>query len=79
MPYNEVMSKFGKGQLHSGSKSGPVVKNPKQAVAIMENEKQKADAGDSEYAAKPKQKMALKGLKHAISKKKPVNDHDGDE
>lgn len=78
MPYNEVMSKFGKGQLHSGSKSGPPVKSRNQAIAIMESEKQKADAGDSEYAPKPKQKMALKGLKHAIGKKK-VNDHDGDE
>jgi hypothetical protein len=29
-----VMHEFGAGRLHSGSKSGPVVKNPKQAIAI---------------------------------------------
>ncbi len=28
------MKKFGKGELHSGSKTGPVVKNRKQAIAI---------------------------------------------
>lgn len=32
------MHKFGKGQLHSGSKHGPVVTNPKQAVAIAMSE-----------------------------------------
>jgi hypothetical protein len=29
-----VMKEFNKGKLHSGSKSGPVVTNPKQAIAI---------------------------------------------
>ena len=29
-----VMGEYGKGKLHSGSKKGPVVKNPKQAIAI---------------------------------------------
>lgn len=29
----KVMGEFGRGALHSG-KGGPVVKNPKQAVAI---------------------------------------------
>lgn len=29
-----VMKEFGEGKLHSGSKSGPVVTNPKQALAI---------------------------------------------
>lgn len=28
------MDKFEKGDLHSGSKKGPVVTNPKQAIAI---------------------------------------------
>ena len=32
------MHKFGQGDLHSGSKSGPVVTNPKQAVAISMSE-----------------------------------------
>ena len=30
----KVMDEFGEGKLHSGSKKGPVVTNPKQAVAI---------------------------------------------
>lgn len=32
------MHKFKQGSLHSGSKSGPVVKNRKQAVAIALSE-----------------------------------------
>ena len=30
----EEMHEFKKGKLHSGSKKGPVVENPKQAIAI---------------------------------------------
>ena len=30
----KVMTEFGKGKLHSGSKKGPVVKSQKQALAI---------------------------------------------
>jgi hypothetical protein len=52
MPYTEVMDKFKKGKLHSGSKSGPPVKNKKQALAIMLSEKKEADKGKKEY--KPK-------------------------
>lgn len=52
MPYDEVMSKWKTGKLHSGSDSGPVVKDQKQAVAIMLSEKRKAAAGKKEY--KPK-------------------------
>ena len=33
----EVMGEFGSGKLHSG-KGGPVVKNPKQAIAIAMSE-----------------------------------------
>lgn len=40
----KVMGEYGKGELHSGSKEGPVVKNPKQAVAIALNEARKAGA-----------------------------------
>ncbi len=32
------MTKFKEGKLHSGSKSGPVVTNPKQAIAISLSE-----------------------------------------
>lgn len=30
----KVMKEFKHGELHSGSKKGPVVSNPKQAIAI---------------------------------------------
>ena len=62
MPYNEVMPKFGAGNLHSGSKSGPTVKNPKQAVAIMYSEKKAAAGGKKEYAP------SVKGLDAARKK-----------
>jgi hypothetical protein len=39
MPFDEVMHKFKSGKLHSGSSSGPKVKNRKQAIAIMLSEK----------------------------------------
>lgn len=31
---HKVMKEFKEGKLHSGSKKGPMVSNPKQAVAI---------------------------------------------
>ncbi len=34
----KVMGEFKHGDLHSGSKKGPVVKNPKQALAISMSE-----------------------------------------
>lgn len=34
----KVMHEFKTGTLHSGSKKGPVVKNPKQAIAIAMSE-----------------------------------------
>ena len=37
----KTMEEFKGGSLHSGSKSGPVVKNPKQAIAIALSEKGK--------------------------------------
>jgi hypothetical protein len=45
MPSKEVMHKFKHGKLHSGSKSGPKVKDRKQAIAIMMSEKKKEKAG----------------------------------
>ena len=41
----KVMGEFKSGELHSGSKSGPVVKNRKQAVAIALSEARKAKKG----------------------------------
>ncbi len=38
----KVMKEFGRGDLHSGSKKGPVVTNPKQAIAIGYSEARKS-------------------------------------
>lgn len=57
MPFDQVMSKFKHGNLHSGSKNGPKVKNRKQAIAIMMSEKRKADNGKTEYKSKKKGKI----------------------
>lgn len=45
MPSKNVMHKFKAGQLHSGSKKGPAVKNRKQAIAIMMSEKRAEKKG----------------------------------
>lgn len=37
----KVMHEFKSGELHSGSKKGPVVSNPKQAIAIALSEARK--------------------------------------
>lgn len=41
MPASKVMKEFKSGTLHSGSKKGPVVTNPKQARAILISEARK--------------------------------------
>jgi len=51
-----VMKEFKKGKLHSGSKKGPKVTSPRQAVAIAMSE-----AG----AAKPKNKVKKPRVKKA--------------
>lgn len=43
MPSNRVMHEWKAGRLHSGSKSGPIVKSQDQAVAIMLSEKRKEE------------------------------------
>ena len=45
MPSSKVMHKFKGGKLHSGSKSGPVVKNRKQAIAIKMSEERAEKKG----------------------------------
>ena len=40
----KTMHEFEEGKLHSGSKKGPVVSNPKQAIAIGLSEARKAGA-----------------------------------
>ena len=47
----QEMTKFKEGKLHSGSKKGPVVENPKQAIAISLSE-----AGVSKKKRKKKRK-----------------------
>lgn len=37
----KVMKEYKEGKLHSGSKHGPEVKNPKQAIAIALSESRK--------------------------------------
>lgn len=60
MPFDQVMHKFGQGELHSGSKSGPKITNRKQAVAVMLSEKRKAQQGKTEYES-----SSMRGLKRA--------------
>lgn len=40
----KVMKEFESGKLHSGSKKGPIVSNPKQAIAIGLSEARKEGA-----------------------------------
>ena len=51
MPFDDVMHKYSKGSLHSGSKQGPKVTSRKQAVAIMMSEKRQASR-KPEYRSK---------------------------
>jgi len=48
---SKVMREYEKGELHSGSKKGPVVKSRKQAIAIAMSE-----AGMAKPAKKPTKK-----------------------
>lgn len=61
MPFTEVMHKYKEGELHSGSKHGPVVHNRKQAIAIMLSEKREAEHGKKEY--KPHEKKESHDIK----------------
>ena len=65
MPWDEVMHKWKHGGLHSGSPKGPVVKNRKQAIAIMLSEKRKAGEGKREYAS-----IGSPALESHLSRKK---------
>ena len=49
MPSREVVGKYKRGALHSGSKSGPVVKSRAQAVAILMSEKRNEDEHGGQY------------------------------
>lgn len=52
MPFDEVMGKFKRGSLHSGSSSGPKVRDRQQAIAIMMSEKRAAAGGKTEYQSR---------------------------
>jgi hypothetical protein len=52
----KVMREFKAGKLHSGGKKGPVVKNPKQAIAIALSEAGKAKKAKSKSKTKAKKK-----------------------
>ena len=59
MPSKLVMSKFKRGALHSGSKSGPVITSRKQAIAVMLSEKRNEDEHGGEYH-EPAQRLRVK-------------------
>ena len=63
MPFDKVMHKFKHGELHSGSKKGPMVKNRKQALAIMLSEKRKAAGGKTEYMSSKKKRPIASAYK----------------
>ena len=52
MPASQVMHKWKHGQLHSGSKKGPVVKNRAQAIAIMLSERRAEQKHGGKYPEK---------------------------
>lgn len=60
-----VQREFKAGQLHSGSKRGPKVKNPKQAIAIGLSQAGK----EGEKVTPPKRAAAKKGA-HGKDKKR---------
>lgn len=69
----KVMHEYKHGELHSGSKRGPKVKNPKQAIAIALNEARESGAkippkkGAKKTGAK---KTAKHSASHRSSSKK---------
>ena len=69
----KVMHEFKTGTLHSGSKKGPVVKNPKQAIAIAMSEagmkKKYAEGGSTSWEGSAEDEAQDKKLakKHGMS------------
>lgn len=56
MPSSEVIPKYVKGKLHSGSKSGPIVKSRKQAIAIKMSEERAEKKHGGKYPEKGKKR-----------------------
>lgn len=68
----KVMSEFKSGELHSGSSKGPIVKNPKQAIAIALSEKRQAGykkGGEAKTRVKSEKLVGMKMEPEAIVKK----------
>ena len=63
MPSKNVMHKFKTGALNSGGPGGPIVKNRKQAIAIMLSEKRNEDETGSPDAPARGRKPTRKGRK----------------
>lgn len=63
MPSKDVMHKFKKGALHSGSSKGPIVKNRKQAIAIMLSEKRNEAAHGGDYTSRGERHNPLAGTR----------------
>lgn len=63
MKMGKVMREYGNRELHSGSKAGPIVENPKQALAIAYSEGRKAKKMNEggQYASGARPKMAAEG------------------
>jgi Family of unknown function (DUF6496) len=57
MPWDQVLHKFKEGTLKSGS--GKPVTRREQAIAIMEDEREKAKEGNSEYQSSGDRMAAL--------------------
>lgn len=66
MPSSNVMPQFYRGELHSGSKSGPVVKSLAQAKAIASSEERVEKKHGGKYPEKKSMsKMLMHGRKNA--------------
>ena len=63
----KVMHEFKEGELHSGSKNGPLVKSKKQAIAIALSEARKAG---EKVKPKPAKEKPVKAKPAALKKKK---------
>ena len=62
MPSSQVPAKFKSGELHSGGPNGPLVKNPKQMIAIMLSEKRNEAEHGGEYVSS-RESNPLKGTR----------------